>query len=644
MKTTKWVGLLSIIALPMLSCTAQAPPPPQPAAGIPAEPQVATPAPTDLSPAAAEVIKLSGSGVGEDVILAYVQNSQAPFNLSANHLLYLRDLGLSSNVVTAMLNRDSALHTQPTTAQTAPPPPPPVPEPAPQEQLPPPDYVQTAPPVEVNYFYGNLAPYGSWVVLPGHGWCWQPTAVAINRGWRPYCDGGHWVYSDCGWYWASDYSWGWAPFHYGRWFLHDRCGWVWTPDTVWAPAWVTWRVAGDSCGWAPLPPHAYFDARSGWRYNGVSVSVGFDFGLHPDHFTFVAVHDFTQHDIRHHEVPHAQVTKIYNQTTIVNNYTVNKNTIVNNGIAVNKVASATHTEIRAAKVEDLPVSSGHSFASRSFEKPGSVVYRPQLKAPPKTSTPVVAQKVDEQHPVIQHPTVTQVTKNNATTTRSGVFGSQSTSRSAYPQPSTPSSTPRATSQPGTPRSAPAPTQTAPAPSKGSQPPPVYSVPKSAPAPSSSSVSPAPAKPAETTKQNSVFGAREPKESAFPAPRSAGESKPAQSAPTVHAAETPKQAAPASSSASSPAPSRSSGSPFSTPEPKESAFPAPRSAGEPKPAQSAAPAENPHVYYPKSYRQAHDGGSVGQRQSSSGWPSSSGSAWGQQSQKGDSKKNDSKKND
>src|SRR5262245_11195556 len=98
MKTTKWVGLISIIALPMLSCTAQAPSPPQAAAAVPGEPQVATPAPTDLSPAAAEVIKLSSSGVGEDVILAYVQNSQMSFNLSANHLLYLRDLGLSSNV------------------------------------------------------------------------------------------------------------------------------------------------------------------------------------------------------------------------------------------------------------------------------------------------------------------------------------------------------------------------------------------------------------------------------------------------------------------------------------------------------------------------------------------------------------------
>ena len=133
---------------------------------------------------------------------------------------------------------------------------------------PPPAYV-TSPPADVSYFYNDLSPYGSWVNLDGYGWCWQPRAVVVSPGWRPYCDGGYWVYSDAGWYWQSSYSWGWAPFHYGRWYAHPRCGWVWTPDRVWGPAWVTWRVAGDSCGWAPLPPHAEFDVRLGWRFNGV---------------------------------------------------------------------------------------------------------------------------------------------------------------------------------------------------------------------------------------------------------------------------------------------------------------------------------------------------------------------------------------
>src|SRR5437899_3110195 len=105
----------------------------------------------------------------------------------------------------------------------------------------------------------NISPAAADVIRlaeSGVGWCWQPRVVLINHGWRPYCDGGHWLNSDCGWYWQSDYSWGWAPFHYGRWQLHNRCGWVWVPDTAWAPSWVVWRTAGDFCGWAPVPPHA----------------------------------------------------------------------------------------------------------------------------------------------------------------------------------------------------------------------------------------------------------------------------------------------------------------------------------------------------------------------------------------------------
>src|SRR6266704_2166097 len=268
----------------------------------PVEAQGEVAAPSDISPAAAEVIKMASSGVTEDVIVAYVNNSQAPFDLSANEVLYLKDLGISSPVVTAMINHDTALRGQ--AAQNAPPPSAPAPQPLPPTsppvvEAPMTPTVETTPPEDVSYFYNDLAPYGSWVMLDDVGWCWQPRTVVVSHGWRPYCDGGHWVFSDCGWYWESDYSWGWAPFHYGRWQLHPRCGWVWQPDRVWGPAWVTWRVAGDNCGWAPLPPRAVFDIHTGWRFNGVRVGINFDFGLRPDHFTFVAVHGFTQHDLGH---------------------------------------------------------------------------------------------------------------------------------------------------------------------------------------------------------------------------------------------------------------------------------------------------------------------------------------------------------
>ena len=290
MKNVKWFGI-SVASALLLCAQAQTLLGQVPAAagGTPA-----------VSPAAGEVVKLASSGVGDEVVLAYIRNSQAPFDLNADQLLYLKDVGLSPQVITAMLDHDNAMHSQapPPGQQFAPAPQPaPAPEaPAPQPMpaaaaapaAPAPTYVSN-PPLDVGYFYNDLSPYGTWVDLAGVGWCWQPSTVVTTVGWRPYCHGGHWVWTEAGWFWQSDYTWGWAPFHYGRWFVDAHCGWVWVPGTTWGPAWVTWRSTGDVCGWAPLPPHADFVAGVGWRFNGVSVGVGFDFGLSVNAFAFVSV-------------------------------------------------------------------------------------------------------------------------------------------------------------------------------------------------------------------------------------------------------------------------------------------------------------------------------------------------------------------
>jgi hypothetical protein len=407
MKRSRWVGLIAAFAIPFLTVRAQTPSNATPPPGTSAAPAV--------SPGAAEVVRLAEAGTSDDVILAYIQNSTSTFDLSAEQILYLRDIGLSSPVIAAMLSRDSALRNQaqpytydqklypPTTPPQAAPGPveAPAPEQAPPApaEAPAPVYVASPPP-EVSYFYDNLSPYGSWVQLDGVGWCWQPRVVVVNRAWRPYCDSGHWVYTDAGWFWQSDYSWGWAAFHYGRWHLHERCGWVWLPDRVWGPAWVTWRSEGEHCGWAPLPPHADFDVRFGYRFNGIQVGLNFDFGLRPDHFTFIALHDFGDHDFAHRRLPAAEVTKIYNHTTIINNYVVNNNTIVNQGIKVDRVATATHTEFRKVAIRDVPAGTPASANPRGSAKGEAVVYRPQLKAPSKPVN-MVAQKVDDRHPMIQ---------------------------------------------------------------------------------------------------------------------------------------------------------------------------------------------------------------------------------------------------
>jgi hypothetical protein len=558
MKNMKWLILVAMMAAPLLTGFAQAP---------------GAQAPVTLSPPAAEVVKLAQSGTSDDVLLAYIQNSSSTFSLSADQILYLKDVGVSSAAISSMLNRDAALRNQPQQYSyeqknypptSAPAPEPPAPEAAapvateapPPVAAPAPTYVSSPPP-DVSYFYQDLSPYGTWVDLPGSGWCWQPTVVVANRGWRPYCDSGHWVWSDAGWFWASDYSWGWAPFHYGRWFLNDRCGWVWAPDRVWGPAWVTWRSSGDVCGWAPLPPRALFDVRLGWSFNGVHVGVGFDFGLRSDHFTFIGIGDFCARDLGHRRMGPTEVTRVYNRTTVINNYVVNNNTIINQGIKVERVAAATHTEIHKASIRDLPAGSPRG-ARQAADKSGPVLYRPQLGAPAKPVR-MVAQKLDERHPVIQHTEMAPV--------RTETKSTYSASRSA--PAATPGSRPYEA-----PRTAPRATSQQPATSR-----PDYSSPKSH-QPSSSSVpagnraldearpvARSAAAPQPEPARVSAASARQPMEEVRPATRSTATHSSAVEQPTYE-----------------------------------------QRTGQRSSAEASAPSSREmvsHTYYPKSYRQAAD---------------------------------------
>jgi len=106
-------------------------------------------------------------------------------------------------------------------------------------------------------FYEPLSAQGGWVEISGQGRCWRPAGVSVE--WRPYCEG-HWVWTDCGWYWASDEPWGWACYHYGTWVDDPVNGWVWVPGLEWSPAWVEWRVGGGFIGWAPCGPRGFIVA------------------------------------------------------------------------------------------------------------------------------------------------------------------------------------------------------------------------------------------------------------------------------------------------------------------------------------------------------------------------------------------------
>src|SRR5512143_1789772 len=70
--------------------------------------------------------------------------------------------------------------------------------------------------VSFDLAYSNLSQSGSWLVSAQYGHVWQPREY--NRDWNPYYDG-HWVYTDMGWAWVSDYQWGAIPYHYGTWVM-----------------------------------------------------------------------------------------------------------------------------------------------------------------------------------------------------------------------------------------------------------------------------------------------------------------------------------------------------------------------------------------------------------------------------------------
>jgi hypothetical protein len=317
----------------------------------PMPPPAASSLPPDIQPGTplADVVKLLQADVDVTTIKNFIANCTSPFNLDANKIIYLKDEGLPSDVINAMMDHDKAIYAS---SQTAPP--------APDTSATAVVATDTAPPAEpvtVNYFYNTLTPYGSWVDIEGYGRCWRPTAVIYDSGWRPYCDRGHWVYTDCGWYWDSDYSWG-VTFHYGRWFRDGRFGWCWLPDTTWAPSWVAWRSCDDYCGWAPLPPFAVFTPGFGFFYRGVRCSADFDFGLDADFFVFISPEHFCDRRPRQFCEPPEHTRQIFHTTTIVNNYhdrdQDHGHTIVNEGISVTRFTAATHHTIEPVHVGSLP--------------------------------------------------------------------------------------------------------------------------------------------------------------------------------------------------------------------------------------------------------------------------------------------------
>jgi hypothetical protein len=64
----------------------------------------------DISKGTSDVVKLFRSGKKDNVLIFYANNSGLDFNLSPDDLIYLKGIGLSSSVITAMMESDKERH------------------------------------------------------------------------------------------------------------------------------------------------------------------------------------------------------------------------------------------------------------------------------------------------------------------------------------------------------------------------------------------------------------------------------------------------------------------------------------------------------------------------------------------------------
>ncbi len=194
--------------------------------------------------------------------------------------------------------------------------------------------------VGFDVFYNDLESDGSWVQNSNYGYVWVP---AVGADFVPYATRGHWVFTEYGWTWVSDYRWGWATFHYGRWYPDPMYGWIWVPGNQWGPAWVVWSSAPGYYGWAPMEP--------GWDINVVFVSHD---RVPVDRWIFVSDRDIGQRDLIRHVKPRSNNVTIVKKTVIINKTYVDKssNTTYISGPDRNDVEKKSGKRIQALKIRE----------------------------------------------------------------------------------------------------------------------------------------------------------------------------------------------------------------------------------------------------------------------------------------------------
>ena len=314
-----------------------------------------------LPPGVDNLVKLTKAGLSEDIILTQVKGIGS-VQLTTDQILYLNSVGVSQNVIKALLQNAPAAAATPVQEAT--------------QSSGYPGAVSNAAPVQtpanyqgssgtplpivpaqpnLDYFQAQLAPYGNWLQVPGYGWAWNPGVAAADPSWRPYADEGQWAYTDAGLYWQSNYPWGDIAFHYGRWAYNGGYGgWLWIPAYDWAPAWVAWRHAEayGYTGWAPLPPEAIYVAGIGLTFNGV-LAADIDFGMPADAFVFVGYDHFWDHGYRGYFLDRYRVRDFYGRSFVRNGYRFENGRFRVEGMGRDRLGAMTHRDVRAIDARDL---------------------------------------------------------------------------------------------------------------------------------------------------------------------------------------------------------------------------------------------------------------------------------------------------
>ncbi|HSZ75064.1 MAG TPA: DUF6600 domain-containing protein, partial [Rhizomicrobium sp.] len=204
--------------------------------------------------------------------------------------------------------------------------------------------------VSFTAFHDKLSAYGNWSHNSRYGDVWRPRDAEAD--FHPYSRG-HWVDTEYGFTWVSDYQWGDVPFHYGRWVNDSDDGWVWVPGYVWAPAWVVWRSDSDYMGWAPMPPDEHFLAGDETRFDVDPVAF---YGARADVgnlFIFVGTRHIADPNFRTYIVQRPQVADIFHRTRNITRISVVNDHVVNRSVDVRVVERFTHRPIRTVSIRTV---------------------------------------------------------------------------------------------------------------------------------------------------------------------------------------------------------------------------------------------------------------------------------------------------